>query len=397
MVGARLPSARRSPINPAMAAPAAEHIFGRINRLGGDRPQMDAQFEKRATTDAGQATARMGVVLVNWNRWADTIEALESLLRSSVPLRVIVVDNASADGSMERIEAWAAGAQPATAASEAMAGYGTPPLPKPLRCRRIAADGIAGAVLGPDDSLVLVDSGGNLGFAGGNNIGLRLLLADAAIDWFWLLNNDTVVDADTAEALQRHMAAVPRIGMCGTIVRYYWRPDTVQALNGHRFNLWAGAAQGIHQGALASAPYDPAQVVAETGFVLGASLAVSRAFLERIGLMEERYFLYFEEADWAFRNKALGDAAFVTGFADKAVVFHKEGGSIGSGGGPGARSLLSEYWLARSRLAFVGRHRPLLLPWHWLFTLALVVRRLLRGQPDKARIIVRALIGRSMR
>ncbi len=358
---------------------------------------MDVDFDSSGGAgDAGRAVPRMGVVLVNWNRWADTIEALESLLRSSVPLRVIVVDNASADGSMERIEAWAAGQVPAAAAASAMAGYSTPPLPKPLRCRRIAADAIAGAVLGPDDSLVLVDSGGNLGFAGGNNVGLRLLLGDPAIDWFWLLNNDTVVAADTAEALQRQMAAVPRIGICGAVVRYYWQPDRLQALNGHRFNLWTGAAQGIHQGALASAPFDPAQVVAQTGFVLGASLAVSRAFLERVGLMEERYFLYFEEVDWAFRNKALGDAAFVTGFADKAVVFHKEGGSIGSGGGPGARSLLSEYWLARSRLAFVRRHRPLLLPWHWLFTLALIGRRLGRGQPDKARILLRALLGKPM-
>jgi GT2 family glycosyltransferase len=358
--------------------------------------RMDMQTASQNAGDSGPVVARMGVVLVNWNRWADTIEALESLLRSTVPLRVVVVDNASADGSMDRIEAWAAGSQPATTASAAMAGYGAPPLPKPVRYRRIAADDVAGAVLAPDDSLVLVDSGGNLGFAGGNNIGLRLLMGDAAIDWFWLLNNDTIVEPGTAEALQRHMASVPRIGMCGTVVRYYWHPDMVQALNGHRFDIWTGTARGINNGMAAATPFDPVQVAADTGFVLGASLAVSRAFLDTVGLMEESYFLYFEEADWTYRNKALGAAALVIGFAADATVFHKEGGSIGSGGGPGARSPLSEYWLSRSRLAFIRLHRPLLLPWHWLFTLALVGRRLARRQPDKARVLLRALFGKSM-
>ncbi|MFZ4689385.1 MAG: glycosyltransferase family 2 protein [Polymorphobacter sp.] len=342
-------------------------------------------------TPAGTpSNAPVGVVLVNWNRWPDTIEALESLLRSDVPLRVIVVDNASADGSLDHVAAWAAAGQGVEAASAAMARFVTPPLPKPVAVRRIAAADWPGAVLGPDDRLVLVESGGNLGFAGGNNVGLRLLQTDPAIDCFWLLNNDTVVEADTAGALATHMAADPRIGMCGTVVRYYWHPDRVQALNGYRFSYWTGGARGINGRQPVTAPYDAAKVAADTDFVLGASLAVSRAFLETVGPMEGGYFLYYEEIDWAVRNKG----RFRIGFAEKAVVYHKEGGSIGSSGVPGARSNLADYWLTRSRLAFIRRHRPLLLPWHWIFTLGLVARRLARRQPDKARTLLRALLGR---
>jgi GT2 family glycosyltransferase len=335
-------------------------------------------------------TAPIGVVLVNWNRWGDTIEALESLLRSTAPLRVVVVDNASADGSMERIAAWAAGDNPAVAASPDMAHFTTPPLPKPIRVRRLGPEQLASALSMPEDGLTLIDSGGNLGYAGGNNVGLRLLLTDPAIRCFWLLNNDTVVEPDTAARLAAHMDATPDVGMCGTIVRYYWKPDRVQALNGYRFSFLTGSAKPINGGLPASLPFDAREVARASDFVLGASLAVSRPFLETIGLMEECYFLFYEEIDWAVRN----NGRFVTAFAADATVFHKEGGSIGSSGVPGARSAFADYWLTRSRLAFIRRHRPVLLPWHWLFTLVLVGRRLVRRQPDKARTILKALFGR---
>ena len=177
--------------------------------------------------------------------------------------------------------------------------------------------------------------------------------------------------------------------MCGTVVRYYHRPGTVQALNGHRFNLWTGTSRGIGTGDAATVPFDPAHVARTTDFVLGASLAVSRAFVAAIGPMHEGYFLYFEEVDWAYRNRG----RFTTAFAHGAVVYHKEGGSIGSNAAKGQRSVTSDYYLTRSRLAFVRRRAPLLLPWHGLLTLAAVGRRLVRLQPKKALALGRALLG----
>ena len=336
----------------------------------------------------------VGVVLVNWNRWRDTIEALVSLLHSTVPLRVVVVYNASADGSLDQIEAWARGDLIAEPASASMARFSRPARPKPVALRRLGPDDLAAAVSQPADGITLIDSGGNLGFAGGNNIGLNLLLTDPAIDCFWLLNNDTVVEADTAEQLAATMAATPAIGICGTVVRFYWSPDLVQALNGYRFNLWTGDGAAIHNRMPATTAFDAAKVAAAMDFVLGASLAVSRAFLRDVGLMEARYFLYFEEIDWAVRNRRRGKARFATGFAAAATVYHKEGGSVGSSAIEGKRSVMADYWLNRSRLAFIRRHYPWLLPWHWLFTLARIGRRLLRCQPEKARVLVKALTGR---
>lgn len=334
----------------------------------------------------------LGVVLVNYRRAADTIECLESLLRSSVPLQVVVVDNASGDGSIETIMAWAAGTHPAQPASPAMARLSSPPLRKPLACDLIRADD-AGS-LPPASVLTVIDAGANRGFAGGNNLGLMHLLRDEKINAFWLLNNDTVVAPDAAAALLARMAATPRVGMCGTRTMFYWQPDVIQALNGSRFNLLTGTSRSIGAGRPGHFPYNPATIADETDFVLGASLAVSRAFLEQVGPMEERYFLYFEEIDWSVRNRRRGENAFETAFAHGATVWHKEGGSIGSSAKKGQRSAFSDYWLARSRLKFMRRHYPWLLPWHWLVTLAVAASRLARRQPDKARAVARALIGR---
>ncbi len=330
---------------------------------------------------------RLGVILVNYRRADDTIECAESLLRSTIPLRIIIVDNGSQDGSLEALDAWASGAYSPAPASPALAWLSQPATPKPIAITRLTA--AAALTADPVGQITVIDAGANGGFAAGNNLGLAHLLRDPRIAHAWLLNNDTVVDPAAAGALLATLDATPRVGMCGTVVRFYWRPDRLQALGGHRFNIWTGASQGIGAGQPVTLPYNPAGVAAETDFVFGASLGVSRALVETVGPMDEGYFLYFEEIDWAMRA---GDR-FRTAFAHGATVWHKEGGSIGSSGVAGQRSATSDYWLTRARLRFIRRHRAILLPWHWLLTLGVVARRLLRRQPAKAVAVLRALFG----
>jgi hypothetical protein len=172
-----------------------------------------------------------------------------------------------------------------------------------VRVVRLSADEALNGDDGSGAPLTLIDAGGNLGFAGGNNLGLRYALRDPALAYFWCLNNDTVVERDAIRALVVRMDATHRVGMCGTVVRYYHRPGTVQALNGSRFKMLSGQSMGIGRNQPAARAMDPRRVARETDFVLGASLAVSRAFLETVGFMEESYFLYFEEMDWSVRNR----------------------------------------------------------------------------------------------
>jgi GT2 family glycosyltransferase len=334
-------------------------------------------------------TPRLGVVLVNYKGSSDTLECLESLLRSDIPIRVVVVDNASGDGSVERIVDWASGAVPWEAPDNRLSHLTAPPLEKPIPIRLLDFDEAVAQAPG-EERLAVIRAGGNLGFAGGNNLGIRHLLLDPAIEAFWLLNNDTVVEPGAARALLATTRAEPHAGMIGSVIRFYNAPDTVQALGGMTFNPLTGASAGIHGNQPFKSPWDGRAAARRAACVLGASLTATRAFIETVGLMSEAYFLYFEEMDWALRNRG----RFAIGLARGAIVYHKHGGSIGSSARKGGRSPQSEYWLLRSRLLFYRRHYPVLLPLIWVQGAAQTGRRLLRRQPDSFRAMTRALLFR---
>lgn len=334
----------------------------------------------------GPVARRLGIVLVNFRQPDATIECLESLLRIDGDCRIVVVENGSGDDSADRIRAWAAGATPYVPPEGKLAALTTPPVAKPVALAEPVADSV---ISGAAPRLSLIVSDRNLGFAGGNNIGARWLLGDAQIDRIWFLNNDTVVTPSSIDALLRTFEADPRMGMVGTAVRFYGDPMRVQALNGMQFSWLTGQARAIGGGQLVTEPFDPKRVVDETSFVLGASLAVSRDFWDAVGPMSERYFLYYEEMDWAVRNAG----RFRVGFARGAIVYHKHGGSIGSSAVKGGRSALSDYYMLRSRLLFFRLHRPLLLPLIWVQGVLQTGVRLLRRQPDKAMKMTRALLG----
>lgn len=330
------------------------------------------------------ASPRLAVILVNWRGSDDTIECLESLLRCPTPLRVIVCDNASGDGSVEKIAAWARGDLPAVAKSEALAHLSAPPIAKPVNLTILNREEASRTRL-PGPGLTLVETGGNLGFAGGNNVGLQLALNDPGIDYIWLLNNDTAVHPDAPAAIIRAFESDGQIGMLGARICFYYRPHHLQLLNGYRFSSWTGRGYPIAGNADANIPADIEQVRAQTDFVCGAALAVTRQFAEVIGPMDENYFLYFEEIDWAVRARP----HFKTGFAGDAIVYHKEGGSIGSSRDTSRRSAMSEYYLARSKILFGRKHCIAKLPSLLGHNLLLAARRITQGHFGKAGAIIR--------
>ena len=313
-------------------------------------------------------------------------------MRSNRGVQVVVVDNASDDGSFAAIAAWAGGSWAFAAPPGPLAALSSPPLAKPIDHVRLDAASARATPPHPGQ-LSVVEAGGNLGFAGGNNLGLAHLMLDTGITHFWLLNNDTVVAPDAAGALLAAFQADPELGTCGTIVRFYSRPDVVQALNGYRFSPRTGAGAAIGGGMTlpvgAPLPLPAAEIAAASDFVLGASLGVSRAFIDAIGPMAEDYFLYFEEIDWATR----GRGRFATGFAASANVWHRAGGAIGSGEGGGTRSAGSDYWMQRARLIFARKFHRWRLPQHYALGLAVAARRLVRRQPANAAAVLRALRG----
>ncbi|MDD2808402.1 glycosyltransferase family 2 protein [Rhodoferax sp.] len=283
---------------------------------------------------------RVCVVLLNWNGWRDTLECLDSLFQSHhSAFSVIVCDNASSDSSAAEIAQWA----DKTLGSEAFESL-----------TKVQVE--SGRCLTKATRLALVANGANLGFAGGNNVGVRLALNSPECEYVWLLNNDTTLDADSLGNVLARAESDPTIGLCGSTLIYHHDQKMVQALGGATFNRFTGRSKHIGAfSALLDVPTDPAETERAMSYVVGAAMLVRRAFLEQVGLMQEDYFLYYEEIDWCTRGKG----KFRLGYAPNSHVFHKEGASIGTAASGG--SALSTYYLFRSRIRFTARFYPGLL------------------------------------
>ncbi len=324
---------------------------------------------------------KVWLVLLNWRNAQDTVECLQSVLsdQSDKIFGVVVCDNASDDGSISIIKAWA---------NEI--GWREREFTWSVNEFISADNGSQSEQSFNRHELVLIHTGSNLGFAGGNNVGIKFIQRYRDYDFIFLLNNDALLTDGAVEAMVQTFEDDQTVGMCGATVVYHHTPDRVQAFGGSRFSPLFGRASHIGAGRSIDAPRDREKVELELGYILGAALMISRSCLEVIGLMEERYFLYYEEIDWATRAKRAG---FRLAYTPEAVIFHKEGGTIGSSADKNKRSLLSEYYLVRSRLMFTRKLYPLCLPTVVLFTGFQVFRHLVRFHYKRFTNGCRALFG----
>lgn len=313
----------------------------------------------------------VNIVILNWNGAIDTIECLESLRKlQRANYRITICDNASTDNSLSIIARWAEQQQ--------------------LTCRLVKPGDEPKASCA---DITLVDNGANLGFAAGNNTGIQYALAQTDVDYVWLLNNDTVVESDTLENLVRRALSDTNMGICGSLIKFYDDRSIIQAVGGCRFNSFTGiASQTLGRYLPDSVTLDRDQYEQAMDYVCGASMLVSRAFLEEIGLMEEGYFLYYEEMDWAIRARG----KFTQGIALDSVVYHKEGSSIGSASLSSSASPSAEFYMARSKLRFMARHFARRLPLSILGSLGQSLNRFRRGHWLSGLAIAKATLGLPM-
>jgi GT2 family glycosyltransferase len=332
------------------------------------------------------------IILVNWNGWRDTIECLESVLRNNYQhYKVVVCDNDSQDDSINNIISWAEGKIfLEDSGSEISRKYCSPPVDKPIRYVRYNRDEAERGGNDTNAQLILIQTGANLGFAGGNNVGMRYAMTRNDCAYVWLLNNDCVIDPDALCHLVQRTNEKPGAGMCGSTVIYYYNPDTVQALGGLRYLKWLGTGMCIGHGQKLGeyASIDCDRIEKKLNHILGASLFVSRGFLEKVGLMNEEYFLYYEEIDWATRAKGIYSLAY----APASIVYHKEGRSIGTTAKRINRSLTSDYYLFKNKLVFARKYFPWALPTVYLRVIAAMVTRALWGKWEHARMIAKIIL-----
>lgn len=304
---------------------------------------------------------RVYVLIVNWHGWQDTIECLESLLRQAYgSFRIVVCNNDPADDSLEKIQEWAAGRMISGAAPEhPLAELWDPPVTKPIEVVRYTRAEAETRGAGDDGGarLVLIETGDNLGFAGGNNVGLRYVQRQPDAAYVWLLNNDTVVAPDALSSLVKLAEARPDAGIIGSKLLHYDRSDILQTAAGGTVVSWRGLTTHLGEDEPDEGQWDE---VIEVDYVTGASMLVRRSLLESVGELDERYFLYSEEVDWCLRSRAIGWTLL---YAPGSRVWHKGGQSVQY------RSPLHDYYTVRSMLLLVRKFHPMLLPFTFLYSL----------------------------
>jgi GT2 family glycosyltransferase len=203
----------------------------------------------------------------------------------------------------------------------------------------------------------------NLGFAGGNNFGIR----EATGDYLFLVNNDTEFTSALIEKLVEVMESNPGIGMISPMIKYFSDKNLIQYAGYTQMNYYTCRNSCIGLREKDSGQYDG--ITAPTAYCHGAAMMIRKDAIERAGLMSENYFLYYEEVDWCEHIKRAGYEAWV---CTDALIFHKESVSVGK------KSVLKEYFMNRNRILFIRRNAPLInkLVFYPYFILFVVPRNL---------------------
>ncbi|SNR71937.1 glycosyltransferase family 2 protein [Puniceibacterium sediminis] len=326
--------------------------------------------------------APLGVVVVTYNAADVILDCLETLLGAAAAdgaaLRVVVVDNASTDGTPAVIRDWAAGRVPYVAPDDLP--FAHLPVAKPLPLGSAAIPGGARCEVAP---LTLIETGSNGGFAAGVNIGLAHLASDPGIERFWVLNPDSAVPAGTPAAFATRDPGP--FSLMGGRVIYLDAPDKIQ-IDGGLLDRRTGVTHNSNQFCPPDVPPpDPAAL----DFITGASMVASRAFYEAVGPMSEDYFLYYEEVDWALRR---GDLPLA--YCPGGIVYHRAGSAIGSQAVNRPASPFSLYFIHRARMRFVRRFFPASLPLAFAFSLAKAGQLALKGYRREAGTLLLASLNR---
>lgn len=246
------------------------------------------------------------IITLNWNRCIDTLALLASCNQQTFTnYRIIVVDNGSTDDS------------PATIAAR----Y---------------------------PSIEQVSTGRNLGFAGGMNVGIRRAL-DRGAELVFLVNNDTILAPECIAELVA-VIQVTAADIAAPAILYAQPPDKVWSLGGRRRRFTLEIRQ-CHNDAMLRQAKQPFAV----DFVTGCGMVIRRGCLEQVGLFDERFFMYYEDADFCLRAQQAGMSMCVV---PEARMWHKVATSIGGSDSPGER-----YHMARSSVQFFVKH---VRGWRWL-------------------------------
>ena len=246
---------------------------------------------------------KVAIVIVNWNGWEDTIECLESIYKIDYPdYNIIIVDNHSNDDSIKRIKEYFEG-----------------------------------------KAFTVIENEENYGFAEGNNIGIRYALKYLNPNYILLLNNDTVVSEDFLKELVNEGEKDTHVGILGPKIYYYDKPDVIWSV-GCKISWKFARGIQIGTGEVDKGQYNDQK---EVEYVSGSAFLIKTEVIDEIGLMDKKYFLYFEESDWTLRATRAGYKSL---YVPNAKVWHK----VSQSGG-GISNPIGLYYITRNRWIFMKK------------------------------------------
>ncbi len=226
----------------------------------------------------------------------------------------------------------------------------------------------------------------NLGYAGGINAWLRELALIDGWKGVWILNPDAEPEAGALAALVTR-AELGGKGMVGSTILEAGSNDIVRFRGGLHWQRLAARGIAIGLNEQINAPFDLSAVETAMDGPSGASMYVTRKCLDQVGLMDESYFLFFEDLDWGVRAKKFG-----LGYASTSVVAHQRGTTTGSAGGLAAMSRLAVYLQHRNGIHFVRRHFPWSLPLRIGVSILHAFRFLMHRAPGNFRATLEGVI-----
>lgn len=251
---------------------------------------------------------RVSIITINYNQALVTCALLDSLRKVSYPdVEVIVVDNGSGEDA-------------------------TPIIP-------------------PDyPEVKFIRSEENLGFAGGNNLGVKASTGK----YLMFLNNDTEVHPEFIEPLVTFFENNPKAGVASSKIIYYNSGEIIQYAGSTSINPFTGRNKRLGFMEKDRGQHDTLQ---ETDLAHGAAMMVPRAVIDKVGMMAEFFFLYYEEIDWCETIKKAGYKIY---YVPASKIYHKESMSVGK------KSTLKTYYMTRNRVLFMRRHTTGLTKIFWL-------------------------------
>lgn len=246
---------------------------------------------------------KISLISVNYNQPAITVAFLESVKRQAFQdIEVILVDNASKENCAALFQS-------------------------------------------VYPNLIFIRSEENLGFAGGNNLGI----AASSGEFLFFVNNDTELTVDAIEKMLSLFNTIPNLGIVSPKLYYYLPERTIPLLQYvGATNLHPVTGRNKMHGRLEEEKglYDD---IKPTYFAHGAAMMIPRKVIEQVGQMPDFFFLYFEELDWCEQIRRAGYEIYIQ---PKAAIYHKESTTVGQ------LSLIRTYYMTRNRILFMRRNKP---------------------------------------